>query len=120
MRKQFNLVLAAAAFLLMPTLSQAEPFQGEEIEVELISESLNVVPGETLWLALRLTPTEHWHTYSRWQGDSGEATRLTNWQMPEGAVAGEILFPTPTWLPFPGSELVTFSYEDEVFSSCTC
>lgn len=115
MRKQFNTVLAAAAFLLMPSWSQAEPFQGEEIEVELISESLNVVPGETLWLALRLTPTEHWHTYSRWQGDSGEATRLSNWQLPEGAVAGDILFPTPTWLPFPGSELVTFSYEDEVF-----
>jgi thiol:disulfide interchange protein/DsbC/DsbD-like thiol-disulfide interchange protein len=90
-------------------------FQGEEIEVELISESLNVVPGETLWLALRLTPTEHWHTYSRWQGDSGEATRLTNWQLPEGAVAGEIQFPTPSWLPFPGSDLVTFSYKDEVF-----
>ncbi len=33
----------------------------------------------------------------------------------EGAMAGDILFPTPTWLPFPGSDLVTFSYENEVF-----
>ena len=115
MRKQFNTVLAAVVFLLMPSWLLAQPFQGEEIEVELIAESVNVVPGETLWLALRLTPTEHWHTYSRWQGDSGEATRLTNWQLPEGAVVGDIQFPTPTWLPFPGSDLVTFSYENEVF-----
>jgi thiol:disulfide interchange protein len=115
MHTPFKTFLAAAAFLVLPSWSQAEVFQGEEIEVELISESVNVVPGETLWLALRLTPTEHWHTYSRWQGDSGEATRLTNWQLPEGAVAGEIQFPTPTWLPFPGSDLVTFAYENEVF-----
>lgn len=115
MHKQLSTLLATGTILLMPVWSQAEVFQGEEIEVELISESVNVVPGETLWLALRLTPTEHWHTYSRWQGDSGEATRLSNWQLPEGAVAGDILFPTPTWLPFPGSELVTFSYNDEVF-----
>jgi len=115
MRKQFNTVVAAVALMLLPAWSQSQPFQGDEIEVELISESLNVVPGETLWLALRLTPTEHWHTYSLWQGDSGEATRLTNWQLPQGAVAGDIQFPTPTWLPFPGSDLVTFSYKEEVF-----
>jgi len=115
MQTPFKTFLVAAAVLVLPSLVQAQVFQGEEIEVELISESVNVVPGETLWLALRLTPTEHWHTYSRWQGDSGEATRLTNWQLPAGAVAGEIQFPTPTWLPFPGSDLVTFSYKDEVF-----
>ncbi len=115
MRKSVRRLLILGLLALLPALGYAEPFKGEEIEVELISESTNVVPGQTLWLALRLTPTEHWHTYSRWQGDSGDATRLSNWQLPAGVVAGELQFPTPTWLPFPGSDLVTFSYEDEIF-----
>lgn len=115
MRKSVRGLLILGFLALLPALSHAEPFKGEEIEVELISESTNVVPGQTLWLALRLTPTEHWHTYSRWQGDSGDATRLSNWQLPAGAVAGELQFPTPTWLPFPGSDLVTFAYEEEIF-----
>ncbi|MGB4248247.1 MAG: thioredoxin family protein [Pseudohongiellaceae bacterium] len=115
MRKSVSALFVLWALVVVPMVAHAEVFQGEEIEVELISETSNVVPGQTLWVALRLTPTEHWHTYSRWQGDSGDATRLTNWQLPEGAVAGDIQFPTPTWLPFPGSDLVTFSYKEEVF-----
>ncbi len=115
MRKSIRGLLILGFLALLPALNHAEPFKGEEIEVELISESTNVVPGQTLWLALRLTPTEHWHTYSRWQGDSGDATRLSNWQLPAGAIAGELQFPTPTWLPFPGSDLVTFAYEEEIF-----
>ena len=115
MRKSVRRLLMRGGLALLSAISHAEPFQGEEIEVELVSESTNVVPGQTLSLALRLTPTEHWHTYSRWQGDSGDATRLSNWQLPAGVVAGELQFPTPTWLPFPGSDLVTFAYEEEVF-----
>lgn len=115
MRKLVSTLLIAGSMLVLPMVSQAEVLQGEEIELELVSESSNVVAGETLNLALRLTPTEHWHTYSRWQGDSGDATTLSDWVLPEGAVAGELQFPTPTWLPFPGSDLVTFAYENEVF-----
>ncbi len=95
--------------------SYANVIQGEEIEVELVSETLEVTPGQTLWVAIRLTPTAGWHTYSKWLGDSGDATFIHEWQLPEGATAGEIQWPNPTWLPFPGSDLVTFSYKDEVF-----
>jgi thiol:disulfide interchange protein DsbD len=93
---------------------QAEVFFGEEIEVELVAESQNVVPGQTLWTAIRLDPTEGWHTYSKWPGDSGDATLIHEWTLPEGAVAGDIHWPTPEWLPFPGTDLVTFSYKSEV------
>ncbi len=115
MRKLVSALLAIASMLVLPQASMAEVFYGEEIEVELVSESRNAVAGETLWLAIRLDPTEHWHTYSRWQGDSGDATAIVEWQLPEGAVPGELQFPTPTWLPFPGSDLVTFAYEEEIF-----
>jgi thiol:disulfide interchange protein/DsbC/DsbD-like thiol-disulfide interchange protein len=87
---------------------------GNEIEAELISESLNVVPGQTLWTAIRLTPTEGWHTYSKWPGDSGDATFIHQWRLPEGSVAGDIHWPVPTWLPFYGTDLITFSYKGEV------
>jgi thiol:disulfide interchange protein DsbD len=90
-------------------------YQGDEIDVELIAESQHAVPGETLWTAIRLDPTEGWHTYSKWPGDSGDATYIHSWNLPEGAQAGEIHWPVPTWLPFPGSDLVTFSYKKEVF-----
>ena len=89
-------------------------YQGDEIDVELIAESQNAVPGETLWTAIRLDPTEGWHTYSKWPGDSGDATFIRSWNLPEGARAGDIQWPVPTWLPFPGSDLVTFSYKGQV------
>ncbi|MDP2127189.1 MAG: protein-disulfide reductase DsbD family protein [Pseudohongiella sp.] len=94
--------------------AHADVFFGEEIEVELVAEHENVVPGQTLWTAIRLTPTEGWHTYSKWPGDSGDATFVREWTLPAGATAGDIQWPIPTWLPFPGSDLVTFSYKAEV------
>lgn len=110
-------ISTGGAFLLaglMAVGAQAEVFFGEEIEVELVAESQNVVPGQTLWTAIRLDPTEGWHTYSKWPGDSGDATFIHQWTLPEGAVAGDIHWPTPEWLPFPGTDLVTFSYKSEV------
>jgi len=96
-------------------ISIAQVHRTEQIEVELVAETTNVVPGETLWLAIRLQPIEHWHTYWKFGGDSGEATQATEWQLPVGATAGDIVWPIPEWTPFPGSDLVTFTYEREVF-----
>ena len=94
--------------------SYGQVYRSDQIEVELIAETRNVVPGETLWLAIRLKPIEHWHTYWKFGGDSGEATEATEWQLPGGASAGDIVWPIPEWTPFPGSDLVTFTYEREV------
>ena len=57
--------------------SYGQVYRSDQIEVELIAETRNVVPGETLWLAIRLKPIEHWHTYWKFGGDSGEATEAT-------------------------------------------
>ncbi|MDP3517189.1 MAG: protein-disulfide reductase DsbD family protein [Pseudohongiella sp.] len=105
---------AVLSGLLVTISAQADVFYGEEIEVELVSETLNVVPGQTLWTAIRLDPTEGWHTYSKWPGDSGDATMIHQWTLPEGATAGDIQWPTPEWLVFQGTDLVTFSYKTEV------
>lgn len=114
MRALMNWLMLSAGMLLAAGTAQAEVFQGEEIEVELVSETANAVPGETLWVAVRLDPTEGWHTYSKWPGDSGDPTFIHEWTLPEGASAGEIHWPVPQWLPFPGTDLVTFSYKEEV------
>ncbi len=84
------------------------------IEVELIAETRNIVPGETLWLGLRLDPAEHWHTYWKMGGDSGEPTSLNEWQAPPGTEIGPLQFPAPSWLPFYDTDLVNFGYEEQV------
>ncbi|HJO12643.1 MAG: protein-disulfide reductase DsbD family protein [Gammaproteobacteria bacterium] len=102
--------------LLLPGLYvQAEVFTTDQIEVELISETTNVVPGETLWLAIRLQPIENWHTYWKFGGDSGLATETSEWQLPAGVTTGDIVWPIPEWDIFPGTNLVSFVYEHEVF-----
>jgi DsbC/DsbD-like thiol-disulfide interchange protein/cytochrome c biogenesis protein CcdA len=84
------------------------------IEVELLAETTNVVPGETTWLGLRLDPAEHWHTYWKMGGDSGEPTSLNEWSAPEGSQIGDIQWPAPHWLPFYDTDLVNFGYEEEI------
>jgi len=101
-------------FSFVATSAQAQVHSTDQIEVELISETTTVVPGETFWLAIRLDPIEHWHTYWKFGGDSGEATEASDWQVPEGTEIGDIVWPIPEWTPFLGSELVTFTYEREV------
>ncbi|MCY4263581.1 MAG: protein-disulfide reductase DsbD family protein, partial [Gammaproteobacteria bacterium] len=109
----FNTTIMFAALLFAAKLA-GQIHSTEQIEVELIAETTNVVPGETTWLAIRLDPIEHWHTYWKFGGDSGEATRATNWELPTGTQVGDIVWPIPDWTPFLGSELVTFTYEREV------
>ncbi len=115
MKKVFLEIAAFLALLTAALSAGAQVHTTDEIDVELVAETTNVVPGQTLWLAIRLDPIEHWHTYWKFGGDSGEATAASDWQLPPGASAGDILWPTPEWTPFEGSPLVTFTYEREVF-----
>lgn len=114
MQKYLYNILILFAISIMSAGATAQVHRTDQIEVELIAETTNVVPGETLWLAIRLKPIEHWHTYWKFGGDSGEATQASAWELPAGAVAGDIVWPIPEWTPFPGSDLVTFTYEREV------
>ena len=115
MRTYFSKLLILL-FLSVSSLGiQAQLHKTDQIEVQLLSETTNVVPGEFFWLAIRLDPIEDWHTYWKFGGDSGEATKTSEWQLPGGATVGEIDWPIPEWTPFLGSELVTFTYPREVF-----
>ncbi len=107
-------LLVLIGFMGLAGVSFGQLHSTDQIEVELVSETTTVVPGETFWLAVRLDPIEHWHTYWKFGGDSGEATETSEWEMPPGTEIGDIVWPIPEWTPFLGSELVTFTYEREV------
>ena len=115
MRNTISKALILLNSLLFTSFLYGQVHSTDQIEVELISEATHVVPGETTWLAIRLDPIDHWHTYWKFGGDSGEATRAIDWNLPAGASVGDIVWPIPDWTPFLGSELVTFTYEREVF-----
>ena len=115
MQRIFHKILIFLSFALIAYNGYGQPHITEQIEVELVSETTNVVPGETLWLGIRLDPIEHWHTYWKFGGDSGVATFTSEWQIPDGVQVGDIVWPIPEWTPFLGSELVTFTYEREIY-----
>jgi thiol:disulfide interchange protein DsbD len=81
------------------------------VEAELVAERTAIIPGQPLTVALRLVMERGWHTYWRNPGDSGLPTTLA-WQLPQGASAGSIQWPTPRALPV--GPLMNFGYEGEV------
>ena len=48
---------------------------GELVRAELLAEPAAIAPGQTFWVGVRLRMQEHWHTYWRNPGDSGEPSR---------------------------------------------
>ncbi len=87
--------------------------QGQHVDAQLVAENEAAIPGESLWVALRLVHMEKWHTYWKNPGDAGKPT-LINWQLPEGVSAGEIVWPLPERFELP-ADLVDFGYTDEIF-----
>ena len=86
---------------------------GEHVNAQLVAENETAVPGESLWVALKLVHTENWHTYWINPGDAGKPTEIT-WQLPEGVTAGEIVWPLPERFELP-ADLVDFGYTEEIF-----
>jgi len=99
-------------FVLFPLSSFANPVTGDHIEVALHSEVRTVQAGESFWVALRLSPEAHWHTYWQNPGDSGTAPRV-RWDLPVGAEASEIHWPAPQRIPV--QHLVNFGYDGEAW-----
>lgn len=106
------LLVALALMFAAPAFAQA-PLPGAQRNVEgsLHSARAAVAPGETFTIVLRQNIREHWHTYWRNPGDSGEPTSL-EWSTPAGWRIGDIQWPTPGAIPF--ATLVNFGYEGEV------
>ncbi len=80
-----------------------------QVRAELVAHAPEgVVPGQPVWLGLKIEHKKDWHTYWKNPGDSGLPTTM-EWQLPAGATAGEIQWPTPAKLPI--GPLLNFGYD---------
>ena len=80
------------------------------LEVELVSDATQVVPGETFRVGLRLRHDPHWHTYWRNPGDTGFPTSFVL-EGPEGTRYSDIRWPAPSRLAI--GPLANYGYEGE-------
>jgi thiol:disulfide interchange protein DsbD len=82
------------------------------VSVELLSDVMSIVPGQTFWIGLRMVMDEGWHTYWRNSGDSGLPTYI-QWDLPEGFGAGDIQWPIPKRFDY-SEGLAGYGYDGEV------
>jgi thiol:disulfide interchange protein DsbD len=103
-----------AAFVAGALLVFALPLRAQEasdlVKAELIAEPAAIQPGEPFTVGIRLTTKEHWHTYWRNPGDSGEPTTVT-WKLPAGFSAGELEWPAPSVIRV--GPVTSFGFEGE-------
>lgn len=92
-----------------PSLVPAGP--GRPVEIELRSAVRAVAPGDTIPVAIRLSPDGGWHTYWRHAGDVGSPLVVT-WNLPEGFTAAPLRWPAPERIDAP--PLASYGYEREV------
>jgi thiol:disulfide interchange protein len=93
------------AALMLPAAARAQ-----HIQPRLIAESATPAPGQTVALALEMTPDEGWHGYWQNPGDAGVPTKVT-WRLPAGASVGAFRYPVPGTLLIAG--LMNHVYEHE-------
>jgi thiol:disulfide interchange protein DsbD len=102
-----------ALFFLAPVAQADFPAKDKlHTTAQLISEVRALKPGQPFTVALRLKMEEHWHTYWKYPGESGLATKI-DWDLPEGFTAGPLQWPVPQRTELAG--IVGYGYEDEVW-----
>jgi thiol:disulfide interchange protein/DsbC/DsbD-like thiol-disulfide interchange protein len=102
--------------LLMPimcglTVQAADRAATEQVSARLVAGADAVHPGSEIYFGLQQVIIPHWHTYWSNPGDSGSPTTI-DWRLPPGAVASEILWPTPARISM--GPITNYGYEDEV------
>jgi len=96
-------------FLALPVMaSQSLPVDTGKVTASLVSSHDSVAPGQDFYIALRTKLDDHWHTYWRNPGDSGEPVQM-EWELPEGVTAGEISWPLPR--PIATGPIINYGFE---------
>ena len=106
----------SVASILLPTSLQAAdetPSAGISAETEYVTSTFileddGVAPGGTIWLGFEQKVQEHWHVFWKNPGSAGLPLTFT-WELPEGFSAGEIIFPTPEYIPV--GPLASYAHE---------
>jgi len=64
------------------------------LELQLVSETTAIVPGQPFTVGLWLQHEHGWHTYWRFPGIVGVPTQM-KWKLPRGWKAGPLVYPEP-------------------------
>ncbi len=100
--------------LLLSGTSSALPIGQNHVEVSLISEQEDALPGDTISIGVLFKLEPEWHLYWTNPGDAGLAPRI-NWNIPNGFVALPPEFPVPKRIP--AGPLVSFGYDGKLLLS---
>ncbi len=109
------LMLALTGLALLGPVAAAQAADARRAEAELISERTSVIPGETVFVALKMTMDPGWHIYWRNAGDAGLPPQLIlkdSASIAEDAL-GEMMWPLPKLLPVVDGEIMDYGYDDE-------
>lgn len=104
-----TLCLCLCLLALPAAARESAPVQSDNISARIVTDQATATPGDTVTLAFVQEIREGWHTYWRNPGDSGAPATLA-WDLPEGAVLGDPLWPTPEAIPYFG--LMTYGHHD--------
>ncbi len=86
-----------------------------EVKLQGATDVSRIAAGQEFMLAARFQVAPGWHIYWENPGETGLATRV-EFEMPEGFVAGPVMFPGPERFESPGG-IVSYGYKDEVWLS---
>lgn len=111
------LMVAALAVFALAGPAGAQLVKGERrAAVELISERAGVLPGETVFIGMKVTMNPGWHIYWRNAGDAGLPPELIvseGSSIPADAL-GDFLWPLPHLIPVVAGEIMDYGYDDVV------
>lgn len=108
--KRFNQFLLATIVFLAAAFAQADT-DTPDVRVDIITESLQTKPGDTLLVGVHFQIEEFWHIYWKTPGDSGFATTV-KWTVPRGVTVSELRWPEPHIFNEEG-DIRTAGYKDE-------
>lgn len=101
---------AAVTVLFMAQPAAAQVGGPPHIRPRLELESSAPAPGQSVALALVMTPDKGWHGYWSNPGDAGVPLSI-KWQAPAGVTVGTFAYPVPSRLLIAG--LMNYVYEQE-------
>ena len=88
--------------------AETEPVDTGEVVAQIVSTHDVVAPGQSFHIAASTVLNEHWHTYWKNPGDSGEPFDLIL-NLPDTVTAGELIWPLPK--PVPTGPIVNYGFE---------
>ena len=79
-----------------------------KVTAQLVTTHDQIAPGQSFHVTLRTVLDDHWHTYWRNPGDSGEPVFI-EWDVPDVLTHGEIIWPIPR--PIATGPIINYGFE---------